>query len=390
MLKDETAAKACLSPDLCPMRKLSLCLPGDARLCRSKSDMLPPATPHNLVPAARVNPFSLRQDLNGGKIKLFDTPSKSVISLTFTLPQLPESHTTPSHTNRDGVGGTPQKMSHRRCLSLPPPDLNPSTTTKDKTGVSHPKIDPRECEQNVANEEVETDTRVTVKDFASEEDEDVVMRTVARGNDSGHSPDVELLSLDQLVDDQEEDSDPEVEFMDCTSSPDTLDGTLPSLPPLPSLLPYSKPSLPSSPRLTNGWGSVPPISNCPTRLSPISSQHIDNNNSSAVVINRPLGWGGINRYCGPAGSSTSPFGPGSGSSPEQEEVISCPGCCLAGLRFPSLCFRAPRRNPYKNLNGSGETTGASQALLYKGPKGLPSTQSNPKPGPGLSLPGPQT
>lgn len=34
----------------------------------------------------RINPFSQREDLKGGKIKLFDTPSKSVISLTFDLP----------------------------------------------------------------------------------------------------------------------------------------------------------------------------------------------------------------------------------------------------------------------------------------------------------------
>ncbi|XP_069843461.1 dual specificity testis-specific protein kinase 2 isoform X1 [Dipodomys merriami] len=33
----------------------------------------------------KVNPFSARQDLKGGKIKLFDLPSKSVISLVFDL-----------------------------------------------------------------------------------------------------------------------------------------------------------------------------------------------------------------------------------------------------------------------------------------------------------------
>lgn len=50
--------------------------------------MLAPATltPPLFGTPARVNPFSLRQDLNGGRCKLLDTPSKSVISLTFTLP----------------------------------------------------------------------------------------------------------------------------------------------------------------------------------------------------------------------------------------------------------------------------------------------------------------
>lgn len=33
----------------------------------------------------KVNPFSARQDLKGGKIKFFDLPSKSVISLVFDL-----------------------------------------------------------------------------------------------------------------------------------------------------------------------------------------------------------------------------------------------------------------------------------------------------------------
>lgn len=51
--------------------------------------MSPPGSPR--LPRAqdtpqRVNPFSHRQDLQGGRIKLFDTPSKSLISLTFDLP----------------------------------------------------------------------------------------------------------------------------------------------------------------------------------------------------------------------------------------------------------------------------------------------------------------
>uniref|UniRef100_A0A8D0HFC1 Testis associated actin remodelling kinase 1 n=1 Tax=Sphenodon punctatus TaxID=8508 RepID=A0A8D0HFC1_SPHPU len=64
-------------------------LPPDQRLSRSQSDMFPPRTPG--LPRARdtpprINPFSQREDLKGGRIKLFDTPSKSVISLTFDLP----------------------------------------------------------------------------------------------------------------------------------------------------------------------------------------------------------------------------------------------------------------------------------------------------------------
>ncbi|XP_062960331.1 dual specificity testis-specific protein kinase 2 isoform X1 [Cynocephalus volans] len=68
-------------------------------LSRSQSDIFsrkPPRTVNVLDPyyrpqrdgAARtpkVNPFSARQDLKGGKIKFFDLPSKSVISLVFDL-----------------------------------------------------------------------------------------------------------------------------------------------------------------------------------------------------------------------------------------------------------------------------------------------------------------
>uniref|UniRef100_A0A8D0HHL4 Testis associated actin remodelling kinase 1 n=1 Tax=Sphenodon punctatus TaxID=8508 RepID=A0A8D0HHL4_SPHPU len=72
-----------------PARQGQWLLPPDQRLSRSQSDMFPPRTPG--LPRARdtpprINPFSQREDLKGGRIKLFDTPSKSVISLTFDLP----------------------------------------------------------------------------------------------------------------------------------------------------------------------------------------------------------------------------------------------------------------------------------------------------------------
>uniref|UniRef100_A0A6Q2WUB9 dual-specificity kinase n=1 Tax=Esox lucius TaxID=8010 RepID=A0A6Q2WUB9_ESOLU len=94
-------------------RRSSPCRPGDQRLSRSQSDMLPPATPPLGTPA-RVNPFSLRQDLNGGRIKLYDTPSKSVISLTFTLPQQPDPCASPPLRGNPSSRGPP-----RRCQSLP-------------------------------------------------------------------------------------------------------------------------------------------------------------------------------------------------------------------------------------------------------------------------------
>ncbi|EDL90259.1 testis-specific kinase 2 [Rattus norvegicus] len=67
-------------------------------LSRSQSDIFsrkPPRTVNVLDPyyqprdgathTPKVNPFSARQDLKGGKVKFFDLPSKSVISLVFDL-----------------------------------------------------------------------------------------------------------------------------------------------------------------------------------------------------------------------------------------------------------------------------------------------------------------
>lgn len=343
-------------------------LPSDPRLSRSKSDMLHPSdTPPcvNSATPARVNPFSQREDLKGGKIKLFDTPSKSVISLTFTLPPPPDCDD-PSDTD---CGDQPRR--HRRCHSLPctpPPDL---------TSAPHTVLTHEESPYDVDSVNGETNGLSEKERLLGEE------KGISEGSDSGLPLSLEPLSLGQ----EKEDEEP----MDCTSSPDIQDSTS---------SPYSKLSTPpsySSTPLQNGWGSA--ISNGPPCLPPLS--HLDNNN---VVVSRPLGWRATtasvpsttnnNGYHSPprdpAGSS--PFGSGSGHSLEQEEVISCPGCCLAGLRFPSVCLRAPpRRNPYKNLNGDHA---ASRGLLCPGPKGLPPsptpTATTTSTEPGLSLPGAQT
>uniref|UniRef100_H3DNZ5 dual-specificity kinase n=1 Tax=Tetraodon nigroviridis TaxID=99883 RepID=H3DNZ5_TETNG len=283
-------------PAVDAFRRHSLCLTSDPGL----ADERPSDAPSGAHPAApaRVNPFSLREDLKGGKIKLFDTPSKSVISLTFTLPPPPDC------SDPSDVDCEDWPRRHRRCHSLPctpPPHITP-------------------------------------------------------------------LSLGRERDGEEE------EPMDCSSSPDTQEtASSPcsklSVPPSDA----STPLQPSTPPFQNGWRSD--ISNGPPsfpRLPPL-----DNNNT---VAGGPLGWDPTttsaptrtknNGYGSPASdpAGPSPFGSGSGHSLEQEEVISCPGCCLAGFRFPSVCLRAPRRrNPYKNLNGDH---GASRGLLCPGPKDL--------------------
>ncbi|TMS02013.1 Dual specificity testis-specific protein kinase 2 [Larimichthys crocea] len=376
--KDEAMVKA-VSPAFGSQRRRSLCLLSDPRLSRSKSDMLhPPDTPSSVTLAtpARVNPFSRREDLKGGKIKLFDTPSKSVISLTFTLPPPPDCDD-PSASETDS-GDQPRR--HRRCHSLPctpPPNLTSAPNTVLSEEESPPAVD-------AVNGEMSEQDRLLEEE-----------KEVKDGSDSGLPLSLEPLSLD-LLDKEEEEDDGEEEPMDCTSSPDTQDSTsspYSKLSPPPSQ--SSTPLQPSTPPFSNGWRSA--ISNGPPCLPPLS--HLDNNN---MVVSRPLGWTAAspptttnnNGYHSPSSdpAGLSPFGSGSGHSLDQEEVISCPGCCLAGLRFPSMCLRAPpRRNPYKNLNGDHA---ASRGLLCPGPKGLPPsptpTTTTTSLEPGLSLPGAQT
>ncbi|KAG9274440.1 dual specificity testis-specific protein kinase 1 [Astyanax mexicanus] len=359
-------------------RRLSLHSPADGRLSRSKSDMLPPH-PAQVTPT-RVNPFSQRHDLNGGRIKLFDTPSKSVISLTFTLPP-PHDPCSPSRCRK-----APLRL-HRRCQSLPctpediqslrsnsesdsyehslsgkGPEANDETseapnlpdmdsdsvvnlyteiehdsvfnTPKDtKSGETHILLSvdssvpngpssPHELQRPIncvsgPMEESENDQGIHVKDSIQEElEEEDHKEKIKKGNglladDSGLPLDLEVMSIDRLTEESVE------EGMDCSSSSSTPDGALPDSP---------KP-------FTNGWS--PPVLNGPPSLPPLPD--LDNNNSPV----QPSGQAGN----GFRGAATSPVTP-----PEQEDVVACSGCCLAGFSFPSICARGPHRNPYKNLN----------------------------------------
>ncbi|XP_077597617.1 dual specificity testis-specific protein kinase 1-like [Stigmatopora nigra] len=94
-----------------------------------------PATSTPIIAAGRVNPFSRRDDLKGGKIKLYDTPSKSVMSLTFALPPPP-----------DCGGGADSPGGRRRCHSLPcTPPARPWRSSRGEmrgAGDSDPGLPP--------------------------------------------------------------------------------------------------------------------------------------------------------------------------------------------------------------------------------------------------------
>ncbi|TRZ03967.1 hypothetical protein DNTS_016032, partial [Danionella cerebrum] len=348
------SAEKPIAIDVSPYRRRSSpCYPGDQRLSRSQSDVLPPAMSPGLGTPARVNPFSLRQDLNGGRIKLFDTPSKSVISLTFTLPPPPDPCTSPSLNSSTGLRGPP-----RRCRSLPcTPELGRQLPFRDHES------------QNEVEEKLYEELGDDVKDKELESKQD-------QAEDPGLLLDLDMVSLERV---EEEDEEEERELpsltepMDCSSSPDTAEGTV-------SGKRLMSGSLYSSSSQSNGWAT--PISNGPPLLPPLP--RMDNNNG----VGRPFAWARLNGYRGPAPNRLVP-------GTEQDDVISCPACCLAGFSFPSLCLRGappsrrgPPRRPYRSFTGGDAAAASAKKLLCRGATGLgPSTTTCE---PGLPLPEAQT
>lgn len=354
-------------------RRSSPCYPGNRNqqsqgLARSQSDVLRPAgfTPPHYGTPARVNPFSLRQDLNGGRCKLLDTPSKSVISLTFTLPALRDP-CAPQHLCRSLP---------RRCQSLPcTPELGwPLSLSRDVDGL--------ELEEG-GEAWVEADhwrdtERVKNGSVLGEEAQESRVLQKEMKDDSGLLAELEMVSLERL-EEEEEETMCLTEPMDCTKSP--IDSMC------------EKPTSTSSPVLqTNGWRL--PIFSGPPLLPPLP--RLDNSNRLAVMIGRHCGGGGSsNGYSEGQFMTSDP-----GGVSEQDDVISCPSCCLVGLNFPSVCLRGSAAVPaqrqrasllcqrsYRNLNGpisgsssSPSTTAPSsvRVLLCRGTNGLG--------GAGLSLP----
>lgn len=367
--------------------------------------MLPPATltPPLLGTPARVNPFSLRHDLNGGRCKLLDTPSKSVISLTFTLPALRDPCASP-HLLR----GTPgMQAPPRRCQSLPcTPELSRTAALPRDTDGREEERDEDDrggMWQDVAGD-MRKGTGEKVDERLKVEHTEITEKKEEEGTveDSGHPVELEMVSLERLEEEEEEEESACLtEPMDCTKSPEPAE-VLDSTPGRPLLTSTSS----SSSLRTNGWRL--PISNGPPSLPPLP--RLDNNNSSALVIGQQVQWGGGGRTNGY--NSTQVLSSDPTSSSEQDEVISCPGCCLVGLSFPSLCLRGsaavpaprrraslPRQRPYRNLNGtitggssssSATATTATKALLCRSTNGLVVAGPSVPCEPGRSLPEAQT
>ncbi|NXC90914.1 TESK1 kinase, partial [Cercotrichas coryphoeus] len=300
-----------------PLRELGTQhLQPDQRLSRSQSDMFPSKSPTLLWPpephsgarpmemSPRVNPFSQREDLKGGKIKLFDTPSKSVISLTFDLPppaplQL-SSPVTPEPAVEVQCDFSAPATSPRKCHSLPSsPELPHRGGLELGVGSSHPADDPQPP---------------------------TLPPPPAWGGASTPSSRAE-------------------EQMDC--GPDS------SEPPQPSPLPLNSNFIRTASSGSRPWQ---PDVRAPSGL-------LINNNH--VMVSKPLAWGSglehgfseLSFSCAAALERTehSAMLPGhsSGAMLEQDEVLPCPGCCLSPFSFSlaSICHRpAPSPPRYQNLN----------------------------------------
>ncbi|KAF4793124.1 Dual specificity testis-specific protein kinase 2 [Turdus rufiventris] len=303
-----------------PLRELGTQhLQPDQHLSRSQSDMFPSKSPTLLCPlepysggrskemSPRVNPFSQREDLKGGKIKLFDTPSKSVISLTLDLPppapmQL-SSPVTPEPAMEVQCDFSAPTTSPRKCHSLPSsPELPHRGALELGVGSSHPVDEPQSP---------------------------ALLPPPAWGGASNPSSRAE-------------------EQIDC--GPDS------SEPPQPSPLSLNSNFIRTASSGTRPWQ---PDVRAPHGL-------LLNNNH--VMVSKPLAWGSglehgfseLSISCAAALERTerSAMLPGhsSGAILEQDEVLPCPGCCLSPFSFASICHRpAPSPPRYQNLNCEAKT-----------------------------------
>ncbi|CAM4667069.1 dual specificity testis-specific protein kinase 1 isoform X1 [Lepidochelys kempii] len=302
----------------------------DPRLARSRSDMFPPRSPALLPPQEpdagarpkemplRLNPFSRREDLKGGKIKLFDTPSKSVISLSFALP--------PPAPYQLGTPVTPEPVVEAQCDFSAPLVL----TGKSRSLPTSPEPArrgslalwgelARACrrqESPACGEGPQPHSPFPAQSWG------------ATGEVAGRSP---------LP------SPPAVEQMDC--SPDS-----------PEPEPAPAPPLANGTFISTSASGAQPWPPGPPNGLPL------NNNS--VVVSTPHGWGrGLERGCSELSiprtaalertehSSTLPRH-ASSAGLEQDEVLACPGCCLGpfSFSFASVCPRpAPSPPRYQHL-----------------------------------------
>ncbi|NXK56239.1 TESK1 kinase, partial [Chauna torquata] len=303
------AGRAAGRAEQSPLRELGTQhLQPDQRLSRSQSDVFPPKSPTLLRPPEpcggartketppRVNPFSQREDLKGGKIKLFDTPSKSVISLTFDLP--------PPAPLQIGTPVTPEPAVEVQC------------------DFSAPAAAPRKCHSLPASPELPR----------------------RGGLELGMGAPPRPPSLKQSREDAGRPGTGE--RMDCgPDSPEPLRAP----PPAPNNSNFIR---------TAASGSRPwqPEPRAPNGLL-FNNNHVVVSKPLAWGSGLERGFSELSIPCAAALERTERAamlpGHGPGAVLEQDEVLPCPGCCLGpfSFSFASVCHRpAPSPPRYQNLN----------------------------------------
>uniref|UniRef100_A0A8C3CJP1 dual-specificity kinase n=1 Tax=Cairina moschata TaxID=8855 RepID=A0A8C3CJP1_CAIMO len=317
------AGRASSRAEQSPLRELGTQhLQPDQRLSRSQSDVFPPKSPttprlpepcvgaRTKETPARVNPFSQREDLKGGKIKLFDTPSKSVISLTFDLP--------PPAPLQLGTPVTPEPAVEVQC------------------DFSAPAASPRKCHSLPASPELPRRGGLELG-VGSPARPHSPTRGQEDAGELGNG--VRASPLSPAAEEQ----------MDC--SPDR-----PEPPP---------PRVPAPAPATSNFIRTAASGAQPWHLEPRAPNGLLFNNNH-VVVSKPHAWGsGLERGfselsipCATAALERTERaamlpGHGPGTVLEQDEVLPCPGCCLGpfSFSFASVCHRpAPSPPRYQNLN----------------------------------------
>ncbi|XP_049651872.1 dual specificity testis-specific protein kinase 1 isoform X1 [Accipiter gentilis] len=309
------AGRAAGRAEQSPLRELGTQhLQPDQRLSRSQSDMFSPKSPALLQPpepcgeartketSPRVNPFSQREDLKGGKIKLFDTPSKSVISLTFDLPP-------------------PAPLQ----LSTP---VTPDPAVEVQCDFSAPTATPRRCHSLPASPELPHRGGLALGMGSPRPDDTPQPPALLPPPAWGRAP-----PLCPRVEEQT-DRGPE--------SPE---------PPQPPPPPPSSNFIRTASSGAQTWQPEP---QAPSGL-------FFNNNH--VVVSKPLAWESelehsFSELSIPSTAALEQTeraamlpGHSSGTALEQDEVLPCPGCCLGPFSFASVCHRpAPSPPRYQNLN----------------------------------------
>ncbi|NXQ22060.1 TESK1 kinase, partial [Peucedramus taeniatus] len=310
------ATRSASQSEQSPLRELGTHhLEPDQRLSRSQSDMFSSKSLTLLWPepysgarsketSPRVNPFSQREDLKGGKIKLFDTPSKSVMSLTLDLPPpIP--------------------------LELSDP-VTPEPAVEVQCDFSAPTTSPRKCHSLPSSPELPHQGGLELGMGSSHPTDNPTPSTPIPSPAWGEAPTPSSKAKEQM-----------------DYSPDSSE--LPQPSPLPLSSNFIRTACPG----TRAWQ---PDVQAPNGLL------INSNN---MMVSKPLAWGSglehgfseVSISCAAALEQTerSAMLPGHSSSAmlEQDEVLPCPGCCLSpfSFSFASICHRpAPSPPRYQNLN----------------------------------------